>query len=323
MLLSGCVAPNPEWLSADNSFCSAGVNQECLSAYGNAQFDKAVAAQVPDDLGRARLAFGLAVIGSPRTFENVDSAESAEVDSIPIIELYSQAGVSIAKAEDGNYQEVLAEIEAISDPDVVAFGIDQLLAIHADDMGESITDTALNALYLLDEGAYQRALSVKLSALLGKGDFERAAALRRQLLLGNENTAHERAFSMLALVVATYTIAGLDDDVYGIFKESLGRVRELSADDLKLVKVAVESAKGGYPSQEFFYDFRSDQVRLEAYLTVATLAYRLDKPSLARDSLSDALRFIQKSGTKVDLQLATSQILALSKTSKFGTQVIH
>jgi hypothetical protein len=177
-------------------------------------------------------------------------------------------------------------------------------------MTQDQIDGLLNMLYDLDQKQYADALIIKLPGLLKTGDLERAKALRKILLGGLPRSS--RSFSMLAYVASCYTMAGLREDAGAIVRESAAKGADLSGDDRKLIRMAINVSSGDYPSMQDFYDYRSDEVRLHAYLTLSVLARQLDLPVIAHRAVADAVKFIQKSSVKIDRQKALGQILALA-----------
>lgn len=304
VLLSGCAAPAPEWLAEKHSgFCIDGVEPKCLTMYGLETFERIEpSSDTTADL--SALAFGLASL-------RVESVGKDATTLPEQVQAFAKAGAVIGRAHEDGHESALAQLASLGNEDAKAYGISRLLTIHAGAMKESEINESLNLLHRLDHDHYQTGLSVKLAALLARGDYERAEVLRRELLTGPSDNP-SRPFSMLALVMASYSLAGLSDDAWGIARKAFHAGMEMGADDRKLLEVAIESAKGNYPPPQFFYDFSSDETRLQAYLTVATLAYRLKRPELAELALSDAVRFTQKSSTRVNRAIALGHILYLS-----------
>ena len=319
LALAGCATPTPEWLSAKHKgFCVGGADETCLAAFAETEL-KAATEQDAAPVDVATLAFGLASLGA--------QIASSQPESWPeLASAYSAAGAIIAKASSEDISQTLALLVAVAEPEARTYALSRLLMIHAQDMTEVQLNSSLNAIHEISTPQYKSGLSVKLSALLADGDYERADTLAKQLLSSDEIDT-SRPFSMLALVVATYAMAGLADDAWNIARSAIQQGADLTMDDKKLITVAVESAKGNYPSPQYFYDFESDSVRLQAYLTVATLAYRFDQPKVRKAALSDAVRFIQKSSSKVNRAQALGHVLYLSnvgaKPEKLSTESVE
>lgn len=185
-----------------------------------------------------------------------------------------------------------------------------MLTLYSRLMTEVQINRALNSLYDLDKDVYNTALIIKLPGLLNVGDLERAKSLRNTLL--EAKAKPDRPFSMLGYVASCYTMAGMGQDAGEIIRESVTSGMALSPDDAKLIGMAISVANGSYPLMQEFYDYRSDEVRLHAYITIAVIARQLDRPDVAHRAVSDAVKFIQKSSVKIDRQRALSQILAVT-----------
>ena len=104
----------------------------------------------------------------------------------------------------------------------------------------------------------------------------------------------------------------MKQDAGAIVQDFLEDGGELSIDDQKLITLAISVSNGSYPMMQEFYDFKSDEARLSAYLTIAVIARQLDNLKVAHRAVADAVKFIQKAAVKVDREKALSQILAVS-----------
>ena len=204
----------------------------------------------------------------------------------------------------------LERASKITDKALRADAISGLLSLHSRSMSDNQVNTLLNELYALDKGQYANALIVKLPGLLSLGDLERAKALREVLL--SAKASPDRAFSMLAYVAACYTMAGMQQDAGAIVEDATPKGFKLASDDQRLISLSISVSNGSYPMVQDFWDFKSDEVRLSAYLTIAVIARQLDNPAVAHQAVADAVKFIQKSGAKLDRTKALSQILAVS-----------
>lgn len=205
-------------------------------------------------------------------------------------------------------KEHVERANGISDAGLRAKTLSTLLVLYSKSMPEPLADEILNVLYELDQRLYEEALIVKLPALLTTGDFERAKALR-QVLLG-EAGQQSGQFSMLAYVASCYTMIGLKQDAGDIVRDAVSGGLKLSADDATLIKLAMAVSNGGYPMTQDFYDFKSDQARLDAYLMLAVIGRHLNIEDVESRALSDAVRFIQKSSVRIDRASALAAILA-------------
>lgn len=183
------------------------------------------------------------------------------------------------------------------------------ISLYGASMSDGQADSLINELYRLDQVRYSDALLVKLPGLLKRGDLERAHALRK-VLLGSDQGADR--FSMLAYVASCYSMAGLKEDAIAIVQDALGQGSEMAPDDKKLIGMAIKVGDGAYPMMQEFYDYQSDEVRLQAYLTIALVSRQLGRNDLARHAVSDAVRFIQKAATHVDRVQALGKVLALT-----------
>lgn len=250
-----------------------------------------------------KLAFGVAAIGANPT----DAAGYQPTEKVVESKL---AGAILNVGEGPVSNSQIEDAGKIADEELRAETLSGLLSLHARSMSEDQVNKVLNELYALDKDQYANALIVKLPGLLRAGDLERAKALRTVLL--SAKASGDRPFSMLAFVASCYAMAGMKQDAGAIVQDSLQDGAELSADDLTLISLAIRISNGSYPMMQEFYDFKSDESRLSAYLNIAVIARQLDAPEIAHRAVADAVKFIQKSAVKVDRVKALSQILAVS-----------
>ncbi|HEJ4408118.1 TPA: hypothetical protein SL557_000402 [Pseudomonas aeruginosa] len=247
------------------------------------------------------LEFGSAAIGAnlvgPKGFAPSDLALQ-----------HREAGALLNLKSEAISKEHISRVYDIPDADLRAHTLATLLILHSNSMPESQVDEVLNTLYELDKERYEKALIIKLPALLKTGDLERAKALRQVLLDGVG--AQSDQFSMLAYVASCYTMIGLKQDAGDIVRDAVAGGLKLSADDRTLIKLAMAVSNGGYPMIQEFYDFKSDQARLDAYLMLAVIGRQLNIQGVERRALSDAVRFIQKSSARIDRVSALAAILA-------------
>lgn len=259
--------------------------------------------QVDLDGSIPNLAFGVGAIGA-----DTNSAPGY-VPSDKVVG-FKDAG-ALLKVEGGVINnELIERARKVGDPALRADVLSRLLTLYAPSMSGDQINTILNSLYDLNNDKYTNALIVKLPGMLKLGDLERAKALRDTLL--DAKVSPDSSFSMLAFVASCYTMAGLKQDATNIVLDAMRGGAELSEDDKKLIGMAINVANGSYPMMQDFYDYRSDEVRLHAYLTIAVIARQLDYPSVAHRSVADAVKFIQKSSVKLDRQKALGEILSLS-----------
>lgn len=250
-----------------------------------------------------KLAFGVAAVGA--------SASDADGYQPSTKVIQSKEAGALLNVGPGPISDPQLELAAkIADKELRADALSGLLSLHSRSMSDSQVNTLLNELYALDKGQYANALIVKLPGLLNVGDLERAKALR-EVLLGAK-VSPDRTFSMLAYVASCYTMAGLKQDAGAIVIDAIPEGAKLSADDQRLISLSISVSNGSYPMVQDFWDFKSDEARLSAYLTIAVIARQLDSPAVAHQAVADAVKFIQKSGAKLDRTKALSQILAVS-----------
>ncbi len=249
------------------------------------------------------LGFGVEAIGASAN----DAAGYKPSDPV---KSYRDAGGLLDLSDDLGMDGRLEKALALSDPDLRAKALTALLTLYSRRMTDAQQGSTLNALYELDREHYETALIIKLPGLLKIGDFERAKALRSELLKTAQSTS--RAFSMLAYVASCYTLAGMDADAGAIVREAVKQGAQLSKDDATLVRMALEVGRGGYPSPQDFYDFRNDQARLDAYLTLAVFARQVENPAIERKAVWGAVKFIQKSSVRIDKQEALASILMVA-----------
>ncbi|WP_162962026.1 hypothetical protein [Pseudomonas aeruginosa] len=221
---------------------------------------------------------------------------------------YREAGSLLNLESEAIEKEHIERVYGIPDAGLRAKTLSTLLVLYSKRMSESQVDEILNVLYKLDQRRYVEALIIKLPALLKTGDLERAKALRH-VLLGEVGRQSDH-FSMLAYVSSCYTMIGLKQDAGDIVRDAVASGLELSPDDRTLIKLAIAVSNGGYPMIQDFYDFRSDQARLDAYLMLAIIGRQLDIQGVEKRALSDAIRFIQKSSVRIERASALASILA-------------
>ncbi|HBP6379220.1 TPA: hypothetical protein L6A07_29050 [Pseudomonas aeruginosa] len=221
---------------------------------------------------------------------------------------YREAGLLLNLESEPISKEHIGRVYDIPDADLRAKTLSTFLVLYSKGMSDSQVDEILNVLYELDQRRYEEALIIKLPALLKNGDLERAKALRH-VLLGEVGRQADQ-FSMLAYVASCYTMIGLKQDAGDIVRDAVSGGLKLSADDRTLIKLAMAVSNGGYPMIQDFYDFKSDQARLDAYLMLAVIGRQLNIQGVERRALSDAVRFIQKSSARIDRASALAAILA-------------
>jgi len=246
------------------------------------------------------LALGVAAIGASAADADGFVPSEAVTHSLTAGSILNQDGFSSAR---------INEAQTIHDKALRSEVLASIVTLHANSLSEEQTNDVLNDLYALDKGQYGMALIVKLPGLLKEGDLERAAALRDALM---EASSRPRYFSMLAYVASCYTMAGLKDDAGAIVRKAYADGRELSADDRKLIAMAINVGDGHYPMLQEFYDYQSDEARLHAYLTLTVIARQFDRKDIATRAMGDAVRFIQKSSVKLDRVRALGLILSLT-----------
>lgn len=205
--------------------------------------------------------------------------------------------------------DILLALKDIPDVTLKAKVLFSALSLYGAGMTEDQADSLINELYSIDQSLYSDALLVKLPGLLKRGDLERAHALRK-VLLRNDKSADR--FSMLAYVASCYSMAGLREDALAIVHQAVGQGSELDLDDKKIISMAIKVGDGSYPMIQEFYDYRSDEVRLQAYQVIALVSRQLNRPDLARHAVGDAVRFIQKAATRVDRNRALGELLTLT-----------
>lgn len=249
------------------------------------------------------LAFGIAAIGA-----NAVGADGYQPSDRVIQAKKAGAYLNVGQGPITDMQ--LKEARNISDEELRAGALSGMLYLHSRSMSDSQVNSVLNELYALDKDQYSDALIVKLPGLLLAGDLERAKALRGVLL--GAKAGPERSSFMLAYVAACYTMAGMKQDAGAIVEDAVREGGDLSADDQRLINLSISVSNGSYPMAQDFWDFKSDDSRLSAYLAIAVIARQFDSPAVAHRAVADAVRFIQKAGVKMDKPKALSQILAVS-----------
>jgi len=263
--------------------------------------DKHLSAPENDEGSIPALAFGIAAIGATAVDAEGFTRSGAITQSL-------NAG-AILHSGDAVTVERFKAAQSIPDEVLRSEVLSKMVTLYSNSMNDEQINAALNDLYALSKEQYTNALIVKLPSLLQVGDLERAAVLRSALLKSHDSS---RAFSMLAYIASCYTMAGLKDDAAVVVRDAYRSELELTADDRKLVAMAINVGSGDYPRLQDFYDYKSDEVRLQAYLTLAVISRQLGRPDTARRAIGDAIRFIQKSSVKVDRQKSLGMILSLA-----------
>jgi hypothetical protein len=259
--------------------------------------------QLFNDNSIPELAFGAGAVGAPTDAAPGYTPSDKEVE-------FRDAGALLQVDGGAVNDEVIEHAKKIINPVLRADVLSRLLTLYSHSMSSEQINAVLNSLYELNQEQYSNALIVKLPVVLKLGDWERAKALRTMLLEAKPNL--DSSFSMLAFVASCYTMAGLKQDATAIIVDAVRDGAELSDDDKKLIGMAIDVGSGSYPMMQDFYDYRSDEVRLQAYLTIAVIARQLGYPNVEHRSFADAVKFIQKSSVKLDRQKALGQILTLS-----------
>lgn len=313
-ILGGCATENPQWLAQPHSaHCLRGVEETCIRAFGDAELKDAIGSH-SEHPHVPKLAFAISLYGL--------NAESFEELPLPAqAQAFVDAGGLVAQADEATGETIVRALQEIEDPQAKAYALSMLLVLKGHELQQATIGEALNTLYLVDRAKYVTGISGRLTALLRQRDLERAAALRPELIQAEGDPA--RPFSMLPLVVGAYSRAGLEADALALLASESIAGRKFTDDEVKLIKLVSQVAVDGYPSSHDFLTFRSDQVRLEAYLTVATLSLLLGEPETAEQAISDGLRFIQKSSVDVDKRLALGNLMALSYATERLSTKIH
>tara|TARA_R110002124_G_scaffold128157_10_gene288640 strand:+ start:13742 stop:14701 length:960 start_codon:yes stop_codon:yes gene_type:complete len=302
LLSTGCAATNPDWLDEPTlALCLDEIDRSCILelALKVAGDDESSGLKVEPQSNLFQFSLGLLKASNMDTQSEPDFASS-----------YYEAGQVVGQLGAKGFSETLELINGIQDEAAQVIALNTLLLVGRAEASEGEETALLNKLYELDKNTYLSAISYKLPELLAKGDFERAAFLR--VLLLDELHESSTDFSTLALVAAAYSASGLVNDANQIVVSQVQAGRELSKDDLLLIKITSIAATSGVPTRNEFLYFRDDQARVDAYLTIGTLARYSGDDSMARMAITEGMRFIQKSTIKADTKSAMASFAVLS-----------
>lgn len=341
--LSGCATETPPWLkSPTGAFCVDQINVECLRTFAQQQLqverDKSVAPIAPPaSQGAGPEAGDSVAIETESTVTEAASKSSSSTLASPTVSDQSMRLIFALGIMGGEWQGApLTESEktayvsggvlyvaegialdqqihgalAITERHWSLAALSALVITQGHRMHDDQLNLALNRLYAGDQSMYQLSLIVKLPKLLRIGDYDRAGALRDSLMASKISATH--ALSMMPYVTGCYAMLGLKDDAKAFVRSWDKSGNALTMDDRKLLAMAMYAADHTYPPLQSFYDYESDEARLQAHLTLVTIALQAGDVKLARQGLFDAVRFIQKSAVKVDRSQALYQIMVLT-----------
>lgn len=308
VFVTGCSTKQPEWItSGPIGECTTRIGEDCLSRLIQERFKT-----VPGSLSRDVSALHMNAIANASKLQTSDLV--VEPAAMPLTAFiassnaYMSAGKAIAPILSGSPSEAVQAALAIEDKDAAEFALLTIISLSDKTMDDLVLGKALNKLSELSNQAYLRGLQGRVAGLLVKGDIERADALR-DFLLKNDSGTLTSTFTAATHVAACYAMAGMAPDGTEIFRNALPTFPEqVRADNALVFGLVMKASQGDYPLPQDFYEFTSDQARLDAYLLLSSLYRRNNKLDLATRALNDAVLFTQKSGFKVPMDQALTQL---------------
>lgn len=310
--VAGCATKQPEWItSGPIGECTTRIGEDCLSRLIQARFRT-----VPGSLSRDVSALHMNAIANASKLQSSDLV--VEPNTIPLTAFiassnaFVSAGKAIAPILSGRPTEAVQAALSIRDKDASEFALLTIISLSDKTMDDLVLGRALNKLSELSNQAYLRGLQGRVAGLLVKGDIERADALR-DFLLKNDSGTLTSSFTTATHVAACYAMAGMAPDATAILQDALSSFPEqIRSDNARVFGLVLKASQGEYPFPQDFYEFTSDQARLDAYLMLSSLYRRNNKLELASRALRDAVLLTQKSGFKVPLDQALTQLATSS-----------
>ena len=308
VFVTGCTTKQPEWItSGPIGECTTSIGEDCVSRLIREKFKN-----VPGSLSRDVSALHMNAIANASKLQTSDLVAEPAAMPLPAFiassNAYLSAGKAIAPILTGRPTEAIQAALRIKDKDAAEFALLTIISLSDKSMDDLALGQALNKLSELSKQAYLRGLQGRVAGLLVKGDIERADALR-DYLLKNESGTPTSTFTTATHVAASYAMAGMAPDGTAIFQSALPNIPEQDrADNALVFGLVIKASQGDYPLPQDFYEFTSDQARLDAYLLLSSLYRRNNKLDLATRSLNDAVIFTQKSGFKVPMDQALTQL---------------
>lgn len=294
VMLSGCASKQPTWLSeAPSALCVEGIETECLSKLVNRLL--VVEPELDIALQYRFLALhsaGVITLEEP-LLEQWTTSDDPEINRG--VEAFTEAGESIAISLEGDTDRAARKAITIAHQPASDFALLSIIHFAAVKLDREFLGEVLNILSERNTQAYHQALQARLNGLLAIGDLERSQALRQHLL----ETAHDsgKHFELVARIAAAYAMYGLQGDAKAIAERAFRLSPALAtADNVKLIEIALKTSAGDYPPEQDFFVFSNDEKRLEAYLMVSSLSQRSGNTAYGLRAMNDCVKLIQKSG---------------------------
>lgn len=308
IILAGC-AQQPVWISTPPKvLCFEHADRGCLSEL----IAQKVGAEQPGHNQLKSFRYARAVMASA----GIDEPSSlslliADFEKVMCIRPdtdFVLAGQEVQRAKLKNFDLAISNALVIHDEDAKLFALLHIATLASRANDEGAIGKTLSILNHEDRAAYMEALQSRLVTLLAIGDLERAKSLQELLL--SYYTASPDNTMAIARVAISYVTAGHVADANEFLRGASSQVPELRTEDVaRLLSIMVNAAKGEHPSPQDFYDFSSDEMRLQAYVQLALFYERSGNLGLSRKTSSDLSRFVQKSSLKVG-HAATAQALS-------------
>lgn len=298
LLLTGC-ASQPAWVSAmPSAMCFTKADKSCLGDLIAKNVSEVPAGNGRDQaIKMTKAVMAGAGIPDPKVLIELQAEREKSMCLRPE-EGYFDAGKAVESAREKRFSVALESVASISEQDAKLFALRNIaiLATRAND--ETATGKALNLLHDTDSTAYMDGLQERLVSLLVTGDLERARALQDSLLSYYiANPGHTMAVAQIAI---SYATTGHVVDANDFLQRAAEKVPDLRTEDLsRLLNIMVKASKGDYPPPQDFYDFSSDNVRLQAYVQLAVFYDRAGQLGNSARIAGDMARFTQKSSFKV------------------------
>lgn len=277
ILLAGCAAPQPDWLSQPvPAHCTETLTKRCLQDFAVERLSRGKGE------GSAMLELALSSTGGP-----VGNGSDE----------YVAAGSALRAALAGSHEQLLS----LHDGRAKAEAVSAYLWISNHRIQVTTRESLFEALHRIDADLYYSTRAVTVPTHIGLGDFDRAAAI-----IGSIEFTNDHLWDMAGLVEAFQAGSALG------YRTQLIGLKGDSHDGQKLRELGRLVGRGNYPSLGWFYDFRSDSARATAYQTVLAYACAKGDAALASRAIGDGVRFIGKSSLRLNREPYLANLLLFS-----------
>ncbi len=298
LILSGC-ASQPTWVTAmPTAMCYSKADKSCMGDLIAKNVTEVPPGPERDQaLKMTRAVMAGAGVPDPKALLDL-RAQLETTMCLKPEEAYVDAGKAVESARAQKFMSAINSAASINEPEAKLFALKNIAVLAARANDEPATGKSLNLLHDTNSAVYMDGLQERLVNLLVTGDLERARSLQDTLL--DYYTATPGHTMSIAQIAISYATTGHVLDANDFLQRAAVKVPDLHTDDLtRLLNVMVRAAQGTYPAPQDFYDFSSDNIRLQAYVQLAIFYERAGQDGNSKKIAGDMARFTQKSSFKV------------------------